>query len=92
MCFIHYKIKPLVYLYWLLYHYTASTQLTTCAEFGTVQLLSGYTPSIGSVMICNGSHWGAICPNDWDDNAATVVCRELGYTADGKYLHTQIPF
>ena len=47
---------------------------------------------MGSVAICDGSNWGTICPNDWDDNAAAVVCRELGYTADGKYCQCILRF
>ena len=41
---------------------------------------------MGRVAVCNGTQWGAICPDNWDTNDAAVVCKELGYTADGKSL------
>ena len=41
---------------------------------------------MGRVDFCNGSQWGTICSDDWDHFDAAVVCRELGYTADGKSL------
>ena len=45
---------------------------------------------MGQVNFCNGSRWGAICLNGWDHFDAAVVCRELGYTADGKSLYSSI--
>ena len=39
---------------------------------------------MGQVNFCNGSQWGTICSDGWDHFDAAVVCRELGYTADGK--------
>ena len=46
---------------------------------------------MGQVNFCNGSQWGTICADDWDHFDAAVVCRELGYTADGKSsFHTSV--
>ena len=39
---------------------------------------------MGRVNFCNGSQWGTICIDGWDHFDAAVVCRELGYAADGK--------
>ena len=41
---------------------------------------------MGEANFCNGSQWGTICVDGWDHFDAVVVCRELGYTADGKSL------
>ena len=47
---------------------------------------------MGRVDFCNGSQWGGICSDGWDHFDAAVVCRELGYTADGKSLLYQAAF
>ena len=70
-----------------LLYVTASTQ-HTCGEFGAVQLNSSSSPNVGRVEFCNGSHWGTICSDGWDLHDAAVVCRELGYLADGMFLLT----
>ena len=65
-----------------------------CGEFGAVRLYhnggSSRLPNVGRVAICDGSYWGAICRDSWDHYDAAVVCRELGYLADGESLLTVI--
>ena len=60
-----------------------SAQENNCTEFGAVRLNST-EPNVGRINFCNGSQWGRICIDGWDHFDAAVVCRELGYTADGK--------
>lgn len=40
----------------------------------------------GRVEICVNGKYGAICvdENNWSFNEAAVVCRELGFTANGE--------
>ena len=38
----------------------------------------------GRVEILIGGVWGTICDNTWNDEAATVTCRQLGYPTEGK--------
>jgi hypothetical protein len=66
----------------------ASTQECSELNFGAVWLAST-EPNVyvGQIKVCNGSQWGAICIDGWDHFDAAVVCRELGYTADGKLLY-----
>ena len=49
-------------------------------EYGEVRLVGGSGPHEGRVEVCFNSQWGRVCPNLWDNNDATVVCRQLGYS------------
>ena len=38
----------------------------------------------GQVEICYDGQWGVVCPSDWDEVAANVVCTQLGYGKPGE--------
>ena len=55
-----------------------------CYNIGEARLVDGAVPYEGLVEVCTkyGS-WGAVGNNYWGSTDASVVCRELGYQADG---------
>ena len=39
--------------------------------------------SRGVVELCVNSDFGSLCDNGWDDQDASVVCRQLGFSPHG---------
>jgi hypothetical protein len=40
----------------------------------------------GRVEVCMNENWKALCFSEsWDDNAASVICRQLGVSSRGIY-------
>ncbi|GLC43450.1 hypothetical protein PLESTB_001558500 [Pleodorina starrii] len=50
-----------------------------CASEGAVRLRDSDNLDWGRVEFCHAGQWGSICHDGWDDQEATVVCRQLGY-------------
>ena len=51
---------------------------------GDVRLVGGGSDLQGRVEFCAGGEWATICSNGWDEREASVVCRQLGHSGDGK--------
>ena len=52
--------------------------MTACHNEGAVRIVSdGLSEQFGRVELCNGSVWGTVCDDGWDDTDAAVVCKQL---------------
>ena len=41
----------------------------------------------GHVEVCVGGQYGTVCNNNWDNQEASVLCRQLGFSPHGMH-HT----
>lgn len=55
--------------------------IAPCQE-GTIRIQEG--PSTGGrAEVCVNNTWGTICGDFWDNNDASVFCRQLGFSPYG---------
>ena len=55
-----------------------------CSVEGSLRLIGGTNNYEGRIEICSGEMWGTVCDDFWGPLDAQVVCRQLGYSVDGK--------
>ena len=49
-------------------------------------MVDGIFDGNGRVDLCYRGVWCTVCDDSWDDDDAAVVCRQLGYIAQGMIL------
>ena len=57
--------------------------ISAFCEHGDIRLVGSINPLIGRVEVCVNNTWGTICDDYWDNNDASVVCRQLGFPGEG---------
>ena len=52
---------------------------------GSIRIIPSNARSVikGRVEVCFNGIWGTICSLNWDDQDASVACKQLGYSAEG---------
>jgi hypothetical protein len=54
----------------------------------TTQYLIDDRLSVGRVEVCSGGRYGTVCDDVWINEAASVACRQLGFSPYGMVVLT----
>ena len=58
--------------------------LVKAIKSGTLRLVGSNLPTEGKVQVFIGGQWVRVCDDGWNDNEASVVCRQLGFSSTGR--------
>ena len=62
---------------------------TDCTD-GDIRVVDGDSALQGRVEICIDGVWGTVCDDMWGVEEASVACRQLGFSPDGKNKYTSV--
>ena len=58
----------------------------TFSQYDNLDIYDKGSLRAGRVEVCIGGRFGTICDNGWDNNDASVVCKQLGFSPYGSQL------
>ena len=87
LVFLHERFQYNNYYMYLLFSFiliaAMSIQNNHCSDYD-IKLVDGPSANEGKLLICINRVWGTLCNDNINSTDAAVICRQLGYRAEGK--------
>ena len=59
--------------------YQDSSYPAIACEQDDIRLENGQNKFEGRVEVCDGGYWKTVCSDIWEDEEASVACRQIGF-------------